>query len=106
MNEAATVIPEARPSIPPPALKDCVSLITASDASLPSSPGKKGELALSMMVSEYRFLFCYSATFSLSSTTIFLIICIALCLMPSGVLLSYGHRPSKTFEIAVGEQDE
>lgn len=52
MNEAAPIIPEAaaRPSIPPPALKDCVSLITASDASLPSSPGKKGELALSMMV--------------------------------------------------------
>ncbi|KAL7500439.1 hypothetical protein ACHAWT_008913, partial [Skeletonema menzelii] len=54
MKEAAPAPAlEARPPSPPPALKDCVSIITASDASSPSTTRKKGELALSMLG------FCY-----------------------------------------------
>jgi len=49
-SEEAPPAPEARPSSPPPTLKDCLSIITASDASSPSSTRKKGELALSMLV--------------------------------------------------------
>lgn len=78
MKEAAPA-PEARPPSPPPALKDCVSIIIASDVSSPSTTRKKGELALSMLVRLFYFLVCNSAiyAFNLLSTAVILM-CIVL----------------------------